>query len=395
MFTLATTGLMLGAVVSERHRLSRALAESESRRTTILNTARDGVLTIDAEGQIQSTNPAVEQLFAQPGHRLIGLDIDELIVDAPDQLPLMSRILSSRSADRTTWELDARRVDGHVFPIELSVGRSCSAGAEQYTLVIRDITLRRKVEARARQHHAELAHVSRVSLAGEMAGALAHELSQPLTAIAAYARGCLRLLARQAPEPAMLYEGVSEVVQQAERAGDVLGRLREFVRGGAWRQALVEVGPLIDAAVSLARTEAMQNEVEIETRVDHGLPLVLADHIQIEQVLLNLLRNAIDAIATADSRERLIVVEAHCKGGHTVQISVADSGPGVAAEMANRLFEPFITTKPEGMGMGLSISRSIIESHGGRLRMFQRAASGATFVFDLPKDGHEPSHHAE
>jgi len=395
MFTLATTGLMLGAVVSERHRLSRALAESESRRTTILNTARDGVLTIDAEGQIQSTNPAVEQLFAQPGHRLIGLDIDELIVDAPNQLPLMSRILSSRSADRTTWELDARRVDGHVFPIELSVGRSCSAGAEQYTLVIRDITLRRKVEARARQHHAELAHVSRVSLAGEMAGALAHELSQPLTAIAAYARGCLRLLARQAPEPAMLYEGVSEVVQQAERAGDVLGRLREFVRGGAWRQALVEVGPLIDAAVSLARTEAMQNEVEIETRVDHGLPLVLADHIQIEQVLLNLLRNAIDAIATADSRERLIVVEAHCKGGHTVQISVADSGPGVAAEMANRLFEPFITTKPEGMGMGLSISRSIIESHGGRLRMFQRAASGATFVFDLPTDGHEPSHHAE
>jgi len=155
------------------------------------------------------------------------------------------------------------------------------------------------------------------------------------------------------------------------------------------------VGPLIDAAVSLARTEAMQNEVEIETRVDHGLPLVLADHIQIEQVLLNLLRNAIDAIATADSRERLIVVEAHCKGGHTVQISVADSGPGVAAEMANRLFEPFITTKPEGMGMGLSISRSIIESHGGRLRMFQRAASGATFVFDLPTDGHEPSHHAE
>jgi PAS domain S-box-containing protein len=395
MFTLATTGLMLGAVVSERYRLSRALADSESRRTTILNTARDGVLTIDAEGQIQSTNPAVERLFAQPDHRLIGLDIDELIVDAPDQLPLMSRILSSRCADGTTWELDARRADGQVFPIELSVGRSGSAGAEQYTLVIRDITLRRKVEARARQHQAELAHVSRVSLAGEMAGALAHELSQPLTAIAAYARGCLRLLARRAPEPAMLYEGVSEVVQQAERAGDVLGRLREFVRGGAWRQALVEVGPLIDAAVSLARTEAMQNEVEIEIQIDHGLPLVLADHIQIEQVLLNLLRNAIDAIATADSRERLIVVEAHCKGAHAVQISVADTGPGVIAEVANRLFEPFMTTKPEGMGMGLSISRSIVESHGGRLRMFQSVDSGATFVFDLPTDGHELSRHAE
>jgi len=394
MFALATTGLMLGAVVSERHRLSRALAESESRRRTILNTARDGILTIDDHGQIQSTNPAVERLFAQPGDRLIGLDIDELIDGAPNQLPLMSRIVSSQSADRSAWELDARRANGQVFPIALSVGRCDLGGPEQYTLVIRDITFRRKTEARARQHQAELAHVSRVSLAGEMAGALAHELSQPLTAIAAYARGCLRLLAGRASEPATIYEGISEVVQQAERAGDVLGRLREFVRGGAWRRAFVEVGPLIDAAVSLARIEAIQNEVEIEARIDPDLPPVLADHIQIEQVLLNLLRNAIDAIAAADSPERLIVVEAHCKGGRTVQISVADSGPGVIPEVANRLFEPFMTTKPEGMGMGLSISRSIVESHGGRLQMLQRVDSGATFVFDLPTDGHTSSHHA-
>jgi two-component system sensor kinase FixL len=306
----------------------------------------------------------------------------------------MSRILTSQSAEGSAWELDARRADGQVFPIELSVGRCDSAGVEQFTLVIRDITLRRKTEARARQHQAELAHVSRVSLAGEMAGALAHELNQPLTAIAAYARGCLRLLAGPAPEPGTLYEGVSEVVQQAERAGDVLGRLREFVRGGAWRPAFVEVGPLIDAALGLARIEAVQNEVEIVARIDPGLPPVLADHIQIEQVVLNLLRNAIDAIAIADSQKRLIVVEARCKSGHTVQISVADSGPGVIAEVANRLFEPFMTTKPEGMGMGLSISRSIVESHGGRLRMFQSVDSGATFVFDLPTGGHEPSRHA-
>jgi len=267
MFALATTGLMLGAVVSERHRLSRALAESESRRRTILNTARDGILTIDDHGQIQSTNPAVERLFAQPGDRLIGLDIDELIDGAPNQLPLMSRIVSSQSADGSAWEVNARRANGQVFPIALSVGRCDLGGAEQYTLVIRDITFRRKTEARARQHQAELAHVSRVSLAGEMAGALAHELSQPLTAIAAYARGCLRLLAGRAPEPATIYEGISEVVQQAERAGDVLGRLREFVRGGAWRRAFVEVGPLIDAAVSLARIEAIQNRSADRSRL--------------------------------------------------------------------------------------------------------------------------------
>ena len=394
MFTLAATGLILGAVVSERHRLSRALTASENRRTTILNTARDGVLTVDTYGQIQSTNPAVERLFARSGDRLIGLDISEFVDGAPNELPLMNRIVSSQYVDGATWELSARRADGQMFPIELSAGRCDSPGMDQYTLVIRDITSRRKAEAQARQHEAELAHVSRVSLAGEMAGALAHELSQPLTAIAAYARGCLRLLAAPATEPAMLCEGVSEVVQQAERAGDVLGRLREFVRGGAWRRDFVEVGPLIDGAVSLARIEAIQKEVEIETRIDPALPPVLADRVQIEQVLLNLLKNAIEAIATADSQKRLVVVGAHGKSGHSVQFSVADSGPGVIADVANRLFEPFMTTKPEGMGMGLSISRSIVESHGGTLRMLKRVGSGATFLFDLSTDGGEPSRYA-
>jgi PAS domain S-box-containing protein len=394
MFALAATGLLLGAVVSERHRLSCALAESERRRATILSTARDGIVSIDAYGQILSANPAAERIFERPGCLLIGFDIHGMIDRAPNEPPLINRIVSSRSAGVTTWELDARRADGQVFPIELSVGLSEPADVEQYTLVIRDITLRRKTEARARQHQAELAHVSRVSLAGEMAGALAHELSQPLTAIAAFARGCLRLLAGPVPEPEALYEGVSEVVQQAERAGDVLGRLREFMRGGASQRALVEVGPLIDTAVGLARAEAVQNEIEIEVRVDPGLPAILADHIQIEQALLNLLRNAIDAIAIAGSEERLIVLEAHCKGFHAIQISVADSGPGVIDEVANSLFEPFVTTKPEGMGMGLSISRSIVESHGGRLRMVQNVGSGATFVFDLPTDRHKPSRHA-
>jgi PAS domain S-box-containing protein len=391
MFALAATGLLLGAVVSERQRLSRALAESERRRATILNTARDGIVSIDAYGQILSANPAVERVFERPVHLLIGLDIHELIDSAPNEPPLISRIVSSRSVGLTTWEFDARRADGEVFPIELSVGRSKGDDVEQYTLVIRDITLRRKIEARARQHQAELAHVSRISLAGEMAGALAHELSQPLTAITAFARGCLRLLAGPVPESEMLYEGVSEVAQQAERAGDVLGRLREFMRGGASERASVPVGRLVDAAVGLARAEAVQNEIAIEVRADPGLPAVLADHIQIEQVLLNLLRNAMDAIAIAGSWGRLIVVEAHSKGLHTVQISVADSGPGVTDEVATTLFDPFVTTKPEGMGMGLSISRSIVESHGGRLRMVQGVGCGATFVFDLPTDRREPS----
>jgi two-component system sensor kinase FixL len=384
MFALGATGLMLGAVVSERRRLTFALVDSEGRRRAILNTARDGILTIDARGRIQSINPAVERLFSLPTQALIGHDVSELVEDVPDPLRRLKRAARSLAPEAGCWELDARRADGSTFPIELSAGRFDLLGAEHYTVVIRDITSRRQAEARYREHQAELAHVSRVSLAGEMAAGLAHELSQPLTAITAYARGCLRLLTRPSPAPALLHEGIAEVVQQAERAGDVLDRLREFVRGGGFRRALIEVEPLIHAAISFTRMEAIQQEVDIEARIEPGLPTVLVDQVQIEQVLLNLLRNAMDAMEAAKTKQRSIVVEACRTSSRAVEIFVIDSGPGVAAEMEDTIFQPFVTNKPLGMGMGLSISHSIIESHGGRLRMARGARSGGIFVFDLP-----------
>jgi two-component system sensor kinase FixL len=384
MFALAATGLMLGAVVSERRRLSLALVDSEGLRTAILNTVPDGVLTIDARGRIVSINPAVETLFSRPSYQLIGHDVSELIEDVPDLLHRLKPAAHLLASKAGRWEVDARRADGNTFPIEFSVGRFYLMGAEHHAFVVRDITSRREAEARDRQHQAQLAHVSRVSLAGEMAAGLAHELSQPLTAIIAYARGCRRLLAGPVPEPALLHEGVAEIVQQAERAGDVLDRLREFVRGGEFRRTVTEIKPLIDAAISLTSTEARQQEVEIEAKIDPGLAVVLADRVQIEQVLLNLLRNAMDAMEAANSTRRSIIVEVRHNSKQAIEISVVDSGPGVAAEVTDTIFEPFITTKPFGMGMGLSISRAIIESHGGSLRMVRGAHSGATFVFDLP-----------
>ena len=382
MFALAATGLMLGAVVSERRRLSLALIDSEGLRTVVLNTVPDGVLTIDARGKIQSINPAVEGLFSRPSHQIIGRDVSELIEDEPlRRLRLAAQSLVPKP---DCWELDARRADGTTFPIELSAGRFDRLGVEHYAIVIRDITSRREADARDRRRRAELAHVARVSLAGEMAAGLSHELSQPLTAIIAYARGCLRLLAGSVAEPALLHEGVTAVVQQAQRAADVLDRLREFVRGGEFRPSLTAIEPLIDAAVSLTRAEAMQQNVEIEAKADPGLPVVLADRVQIEQVLLNLLRNAMDAMEAADTGPRSIVVEARRKSHNVIEVSVSDSGPGIAAEVTDTIFEPFVTTKPRGMGMGLSISRAIIESHGGSLRMISGAGAGAIFVFDLP-----------
>jgi two-component system sensor kinase FixL len=384
MFALAATGLVLGAVVSERRRLTLALADSERHRATILNTVPDGILTIDEGGYIQSINPAVERLFARPSHRLIGHHLSELIEGVSDLLGRLRPDAPSATLYKHSPDLKARRADGSTFPIEFSAGRFELLGAERYAVIIRDISARRKAEARVREHEAELAHVSRISLAGEMAAGLAHELSQPLTAITAYARGCLRLLAGFLPGPTMLHEGIAEVVQQAERAGDVLSRLREFVRGGQYQRAVIDAAPLIYGAVSLCRMDAIQRQVEIEVQIGPNLPNVLADEIQIQQVLLNLLKNAIDAIDASNTECRSIIVRARRKSKDAIEISVADSGPGITAEVMKTLFDPFVTTKPFGMGMGLSISRSIVESHGGSLRMAQNVSSGAIFFFDLP-----------
>jgi PAS domain S-box-containing protein len=185
MLALAATGLMLGAVVCERRRLAQQLVESEHRRAVILNTARDGVLTVDRGGQIRSANPAVERLFAEPSHRLLGRPISDLVADMPDLLHRLPPVSSSSAGEQGFSELEARRADGSIFPIEVSIGRFDLEGAEHCTIVIRDITMRRQVELQTRAHQAELARVSRVSLAGEMAAGLAHELSQPLTAITA------------------------------------------------------------------------------------------------------------------------------------------------------------------------------------------------------------------
>ncbi len=391
MFAVAATGLILGAVVSERRRVARALAESEGRLTAILNAARDGVLTVDAGGRIETVNPAVEELFGRPARLLIGTDVRYLF-DRPD---ILQRLTSSTSLSRTEplrLELNGWRENGAVFPVELTAGHFGAAGSEHYTLVVRDITLRRDAEARQRQRQSEVAQVSRLSLAGEMASALAHEINQPLMAITTYARGCLRLLRQTLLEPSVLREGIEQVLLQAGRASDIIVRLREFVRTGASQRSSVDVKSLLDAAVALAQAEATQNGIDIEARVAVDLPNVLADRIQIEQVLLNLLRNAMDAIVSADTDRRTIVIEAKSLSGKALEISVADTGPGLAEEVASRLFEAFVTTKPHGMGLGLSISRSIVEAHDGHLRLHRTSGSGAVFAFDLPVYGGARGH---
>lgn len=378
MFAVATTGLMLGAFVSERHRVARALADSRGHLATILNTARDGVLTVDPKGRIASVNPSVERLFGRPASALLGRNIRELI-----DMPLLPPNPSSAATEAATHhEVRAWQADGAPFPIELTIGRFGAPGNEHGTLVIRDITARRDAETRARAHESELANASRLMFADEMASAVAHELNQPLTAIAAYGRGCLRLLRQSDAD--VLKEGLRELVQQAERAADVIARLRDFVRTGSLQRKAVDVRTLVDRTLALFRAEAEQNGMELRSRVPSDLPPVLVDRIHMEQVILNLVRNAMDAMATAGVSTKAVTLRARQTRPDRVEISIADTGPGVPEEVVARLFHPFVTTKAGGMGLGLTISHSMVEAHGGQLRLAHNSTSGAAFAFDLP-----------
>jgi two-component system sensor kinase FixL len=386
MLTLAVTGLILGAMVRERRRAVRALRVSESHLAAILKTAPDGVMTIDATGCIESVNAAIERQLRLDHQRIIDRNIADFI-PATGLLSRIEGMLTLPATGASGLELIAWRDDGSNFPIELTAGVLSIDGNRHYTVVIRDITLRKTNEALMRQHQTRLARVSRLSMAGEMASALAHELNQPLTAIAAYGRGCGRLLSKFTPDVSLAREGIEHVVQQAERAGAIIARLRDFVQNGPTNRTTIEVGELIKTSLNLVQPEIKQNEVDIRVRLAPNLPTVLGDPTQIEQVIINLVQNAIEAIASVNSKNRVIEIVARMSDAALIQIEVADSGPGVPDEIASHLFDPFISSKSDSMGLGLSISRTIIEAHGGQLSLTQNPGGGALFVFTLPSSG--------
>ncbi|WP_084536830.1 sensor histidine kinase [Azospirillum halopraeferens] len=268
-------------------------------------------------------------------------------------------------------------------------------------VLLHEMAERRRAEETARERQREMDHVARLSILGEMASNLAHELNQPLGAIANYARGCTRRLEAGAADPAQLAEATRAIAAQADRAGEIIARIRDFVRKRASRPEPMDVNESIRAAIALCDGRARQRNIPVVPALDGDLPPVLADRVQIEQVVLNLVKNALDATpdggAAADAAARAITVRSGRDGDGRVEVTVADRGHGLAPEVRARLFEPFFTTKPGGMGLGLSICRTIVEAHGGRLRATDNPGGGAVMGFVLPAAGpaaNEEPHHA-
>jgi len=372
MSALAVTGLFLGGVVSERRRARETLEAREAELASVLRTAPDGIVVLDDAGRIESANDAAGAMFGASAEALGGLGIAELIPG----LPLGAAPI--RRAERI-----ARRRDGSTFPVELALGRARADARSLYIGVLRDVSERKAIEGRLREREAELDRSLRLAAAAETASALAHELSQPLSAIATYVRACAVMLERPDEYRARLAETMRTVSAEVGRAGEVVRRLRDFFRSGTSRLERVPVAELLHGGADRLARRIERYRIDLRMETAPGLPPVLVDRLQIETVLHNLLANAIDAIITADPPERTVRVRA-APGAHgAVRITVADSGPGLAGEVVEDVFRPFATTKPDGMGLGLAISRSIVENHGGRL-VAEASASGAVFSFTLP-----------
>jgi two-component system, LuxR family, sensor kinase FixL len=390
-FTFMGAGAAWGGEQLQRNRLRAAASTRdalgrEAHLQSILDTVPDAMIVIDEYGIIRSFSSAAERLFGFTAAEVLGKNV-KLLMPSPyreNHDDYIQRYL--RTGERRIIGIGrvvvGERRDGSTFPMELAVGEMRSSNQRFFTGFIRDLTERQQTEARLQELQAELVHMSRLTAMGEMASALAHELNQPLSAIANYLKGSRRLIENSTQDQsALLRDAMDKAADQALRAGQIIRRLRDFVARGENERRVESVKKLIEEASALALVGAKDQGVRVRFQFDPAVDLVLADKVQIQQVLLNLLRNAIEAMETSQRRE--LIISTAASNDDMIAISVADTGCGIAPEIASELFQPFITTKRHGMGVGLSICRTIVEAHGGQIDAEPNPAGGTIFRFTL------------
>ncbi|MGP9820762.1 PAS domain-containing sensor histidine kinase [Salinarimonas sp. NSM] len=364
-----------------------ALERREAHLTSILETVPDAMIVTDERGTIESFSATAVRLFGYEAQEVIGENV-RMLMPSPYREHhdgYMRRYLETgeRRIVGTGRVVTGQRKDATTFPMELAIGEMREGGRRRFTGFIRDVSDRQRAQTRLAELQAELVHMSRFTALGEMASTLAHEINQPLTAIANYLKGCRRILEKMdGPQVPMLSGAVEEAANQALRAGQVIRHLREFVARGESERHIESLPKLVEDACALALVGAREKGVRVSYRFDPQAKLALVDRIQVQQVLLNLIRNAIEAMVEGARRELVVTTRALPHEG-LVEIRVADTGPGIAPEIATHLFQPFVTTKAHGMGVGLSICRTIVESHGGKISADSEPGRGTTFRFTL------------
>lgn len=368
------------------------LVAREAHLKSILDTIPDAMIVIDPKGNIQSFSAAAERLFGHKAHEVLGRNVSMLMPspyrEGHDGYLDRYRRTGERKIIGVGRVVVGERKDGSTFPMELAVGEMKSNDKLFFTGFIRDLTERQKTEGRLQELQSELVHISRLTAMGEMASTLAHELNQPLSAISNYLSGARRVLDGSARNAQLLVsEALDKASEQSLRAGQIISRLRNFVARGEAERKTESLSKLLEEASALALVGAKDQGVKVRFDLDTGNDLVIADKVQVQQVVLNLIRNAIEAMSESPRRE--MVISSTADGHRMVRVSVSDTGAGLSSEILPQLFQPFVTTKQQGMGVGLSISKTIVESHGGRLWAEPNPGGGTVFHLTLKLAGSE------
>jgi PAS domain S-box-containing protein len=382
--------------ITERRKEESARHSIEQRYRVMVETASDAVVCMDENGAILLANPATARVFGYEPAELTGKPLTVLM---PEFLRKMHesglRRYLATGQRHINWqgtELTGLRKNGQEFPVEISFGEVTADGHRIFTGFVRDISERKQAEelrASLQATQLELAQVSRLTTMGELAASIAHEVNQPLTAVTNNANACLRLLANSSLDPEVLRQVLEEIVSDGNRASAVLARIRAFIKKGPAVRQEVDINDVIQEVLALVGLELRKNRISVERQLTKTLPHVLADRVQLQQVLLNLIMNAVEAMAVVTDGRRMLSVQSQVDESGDVMVMVRDSGTGLGSE-GDRVFNPFFTTKSNGMGMGLPISRSLVESHGGRLWATPNSPHGAIFSLTLPAAAGSP-----
>jgi PAS domain S-box-containing protein len=376
------------AEANERQQAEMAVRESEERYRTLLENHVDGVSVV-ADGKIVLVNRRICELTGYAAEELLGRLPSDFVV-AEDRSRAAERIAAiADGAEEGVGEYTLLGKDGRETPIDVASRRIHYGGEPALLSVVRDISERKRALELAQQHHEELVHVSRLNTMGEMASGLAHELNQPLAAVGMLAETCLIKLKSTARDDAEVSPILEKIRDQTVRIGQIIHRLRRLVKKESFSRETIRVDEIIDDVLMLLNSELRDDDVAVDVQLPDDLPVVRGDTIQLEQVILNLVRNAVEAMREDESGRREIVLQASASERGTVEIAVRDTGPGMSEEAVRQVFDAFFTTKSEGMGMGLAICQSIIEAHGGKISISNNSDRGVTFRIALPQAGEE------